>query len=257
MSSSIWTHEELLASTVAIETTAWRVVEAQHCVSTMKLVDTLAEQKVLEDLLEETKPPIPPIPEGMSYLLFTPFRYTARNGFSSRFRRGNSQDGVFYASASPETAIAEMAFYRKLFFAESPETPMPSNPAEFTAFAVQIRTECGLDLTRAPLNNNHAAWTDAQDYSQCHDLAEAARNIGVEVIAYPSIRDFQHRLNYAVLTPAAFAQVKPITQQTWRIHIREDGGVLAKCEAPRIGLSFSNEDFDIASRLKAADKKVA
>ena len=51
MSSNTWTLEELLASVVAIETTAWRVVEAQHCVSTMKLVDTLDEQKLLEDLL--------------------------------------------------------------------------------------------------------------------------------------------------------------------------------------------------------------
>ena len=32
----------------------WRAVEAQHRVSTMKLVDTLAEQSVLESLVEAT-----------------------------------------------------------------------------------------------------------------------------------------------------------------------------------------------------------
>jgi hypothetical protein len=44
MSSNIWTRDALLSNAVAIETTAWRVVEAQHCVSTMKLVDPLARR---------------------------------------------------------------------------------------------------------------------------------------------------------------------------------------------------------------------
>ena len=55
----------------------WRVVEAQHVVSTLKLVDTLAEQALLEDLLEETKPPVPPECRHLHYLLATPFRYGA------------------------------------------------------------------------------------------------------------------------------------------------------------------------------------
>ena len=38
----------------------WRLVEAQHHVSTLKLVDSVAQQEVLEDLIETTKPPLPP-----------------------------------------------------------------------------------------------------------------------------------------------------------------------------------------------------
>lgn len=251
MSSNTWTRDELLASYVSIETTAWRVVEAQHRVTTMKLVDTLEEQKVLEQVLEDTKPLVPDGCDGLHYLLFSPFRYSRDDPYASRFRRPNSPDGVFYASASPETAIAEIAFYRLLFYAESPGTPLPSNPAEFTGFAVQIRANPGIDLTRPPLNAHHARWTDSQDYSDCHALADAARAEGVQAIAYPSIRDLQHRLNYAILTPSAFAQPNPVAAQTWRIHVRADG-VLAKCESPALGLSFAKTDFDIDSRLRAA-----
>ena len=38
----------------------WRGVEAQHLVATMKLVDSLAEQDLLEQILDESKPPLPP-----------------------------------------------------------------------------------------------------------------------------------------------------------------------------------------------------
>ena len=51
------------------------MVEAQHVVSTLKVVDTLAEQERLERLLEETKPLVPPECRRLHYLLSTPFRY--------------------------------------------------------------------------------------------------------------------------------------------------------------------------------------
>ena len=41
-------------------TLAWRGVEAQHVVSTMRLVDSAAEQDLLEQLLEGSKPALPP-----------------------------------------------------------------------------------------------------------------------------------------------------------------------------------------------------
>lgn len=220
-------------------------------ISTMKLVDTLEEQNILEKLLDETKPPIPENCAHLHYLLFTPFRYAKQNSHASRFRPGGSAEGVFYAAASPETAISEMTFYRLLFFAESPGTPLPTNVEEFTAFAIQIRTSQGVDLTRPPLNAHSAEWTHAEDYTQCHRLVAVARQDDFEAISYSSVRDPQHRLNYAVLSPSAFSQSKPIAYQTWRIHFREDG-VLAKCEMPEMGISFAVADFASDSRIKRA-----
>lgn len=256
MSSSTWTRDELLASALAIETVAWRAVEAQHRVSTMKLVDSLDEQAALERILEDTKPAVPAESAHLHYLLFSPFRYARGNPHASRFRRAGSPDGVFYASASPETAIAEIVFYRFLFYAESPATPLPGNPAEYTAFAAQLRADPALDLTRPPMSAHHSLWMDPGDYSQCHRVADAARKEGMEMISYASVRDLQHRLNYAVLTPGVFARPAPLAFQSWRILLREESA-LAKCEVPDIGMTFNRRDFDIASRLSQQARRSA
>ena len=65
---------------------AWRGVETQYIAASMKLVDTLEEQDVLEQLLENSKPPIPPTQVSKHYLLLSPFRYFPQH--SSRFRPG-------------------------------------------------------------------------------------------------------------------------------------------------------------------------
>src|SRR5215468_9021159 len=107
MSSSTWTASELLSRAAALSGSFWRVVEAQHHVSTMKLTDSLEDQAILEDLIEETKPPVPPNCARLDFLLMTPFRYSTQNPWGSRFRKPNAEAGVFYAAEHPETAIAE------------------------------------------------------------------------------------------------------------------------------------------------------
>jgi hypothetical protein len=119
---------ELSSELKSYEQQVWRLVEAQHYVSTRKLVDSRAEQELLEDLIEETKPAIPNECRHLDFLLATPFRYGSVYPKGSRFRRAGRTLGVFYASEEPSTAVAEMAFYRLLFFAESPRTPWPTNP---------------------------------------------------------------------------------------------------------------------------------
>lgn len=134
MSSPISTAAELSSSAQPAAGRCWRIVEAQHQISTMKLTDNAAEQKLLEHLLESTKPPIPPECGDLHFLLFTPFRYGPYPR-GSRFRRAGFTRGVFYGAEAPETAIAEVCFYRLLFFHESPDTPWPSDAGEYTAFA--------------------------------------------------------------------------------------------------------------------------
>lgn len=110
MSSPIWTPDALLSEKRAVSGKYWRLVEAQHQVSTMKLVDTVDEQSLLEDILETSKRPFPPECAGFDYLLATPFRYGAAYPHGSRFRRAGFTEGVYYAAAKVETALAEMAF---------------------------------------------------------------------------------------------------------------------------------------------------
>ena len=227
----------------------WRVVEAQHQVSTLKLVDTLDEQAVLEELIEATKPPVPPECRGLHFLLATPFRYGAVYPHGSRFRRAGRTLGVYYAAEAPETAIAETAFYRLLFFAESPDIPWPNNAAEFTAFSAEMASIAALDLTMPPLDLDVAAWTDLTNYAPCQTLADAARDAGGEIIRYRSVRDPQSGANLAVLTCAAFAEQQPGRRQSWHLRLSASG-VQALCEAPRMRLEFPRDAF-------AADPRIA
>ena len=100
MSSNTWTPAALSSDARSLAGTCWRLVEAQHHVSTLKLVDSVAEQGVLEDLIEASKPPVPSECRDLHYLLSTPFRYGAAYPTGSRFRRAGLTEGVFYSSGN-------------------------------------------------------------------------------------------------------------------------------------------------------------
>jgi hypothetical protein len=226
----------------------WRLVEAQHRVSTMKLVDTLGEQGLLESLVDATKPPVPPECRHLHYLQATPFRYGAPYPSGSRFRRAGMTAGVFYASKTPETAVAEMAFHRLLFFADSPETPWPADAGDYTAFSVRFRTSAGLDLTAAPFDADRDRWMHPTDYEPCQALAEQARKADVEVLRYASARD-PDGVNIALLACRAFATRAPLDRQTWRISLGSHGA-RALCDFPEIRVEFNRQAF-------ASDRRIA
>ncbi len=249
MSSSTWTPAALSSDAGALDGRCWRLVEAQHHVSTLKLVDSVAEQELLEDLIEASKPPLPSECRDLHYLLSTPFRYGAVYPAGSRFRRAGMTEGVFYASDTPQTAVAEMAFYRLLFFAESPDTPWPANPAEYTAFSAEYAAKKAIDLTKGRYGADRARWMHVTDHRHCQAFADAARATKIEIIRYASVRDPGRGMNLALLTCRAFANNQPTAQQTWRIRLSE-AGVQAICEAPKSGITFGRETF-------AADPRIA
>jgi hypothetical protein len=242
MSLPTWTPAALSSEAHVVSGRFWRLVEAQHQISTLKIVDTLEEQALLETLLEESKPALPPECVGLDYLLATPFRYGAIYPHGSRFRRAGRTLGVFYASEEVGTALAEMAFYRLLFFVDSPGTPFPSNAAEYTAFAAAIEAPTAIDLTRPPLDRDRAVWADPVRYGPCQSLADAAREAGCQAILYASVRDPKRGRNIALLTATAFAAREPVERQTWRIRLSASG-VQALCDFPRIRIGFAREDF--------------
>jgi len=227
----------------------WRSVEAQHRVSTMKLVDTLEEQSLLETLIDQSKPPLPPDCRHLHYLLGTPFRYGAPYPSGSRFRRAGSTPGVFYASNAPLTAMVETAFHRLLFFADSPATPWPANPGEFTVFSARFRTSAGLDLTRAPFNADVSRWTHRTDYTACQSLADLAREAAIDVVRYASARA-EGAVNYALLACRAFAGREPIERQTWRLHLGPSG-VRGLCDFPAARFALDRAALAADGRIAA------
>lgn len=248
MSLPIWTPAALSSSARPYTGTVWRLVEAQHRVSTLRLVDNLAEQHLLEQILDDSKPTVPAECQGLDYLLAAPFRYGAAYPHGSRFRRAGKTLGVFYAAEAVETAVAELAFYRVLFFAESPDTDPPQGAADYTAISVELGVERALDLTAPPLSADAALWTSRVDYTACQSLADAARSAEISILRYQSVRDPARGANLAVLSCSAFARPAPLVRQTWKIRIGRDR-VQALCDFPRASLEFAIADFAADPRL--------
>jgi hypothetical protein len=249
MSSNIWTPGALASSAISLNGRCWRVVEAQSKVSTMKLTDTLEEQDSIERLVEETKYPVPADCKHLGYLLFTPFRYKPYPT-DSRFRRAGSIEGVFYAAEVVETAVAEAVFHRLLFYSESPNTPWPANPGEYTAFPAEFATASALDLCRPPLVAARASWTHHTDYVACLALADVVRAAALEAIRYESVRDSHSRANLALLTCRVFTQNDVVNRQTWHFHFT-NSGVRSIREAPSATIQFDRNAFAVDPRIAA------
>src|SRR6478752_10538487 len=139
MSSSIWTRCAGASEIRPLRVSACRAVEAQHQVSTRKLVDSAEEQILLEELIDRAKPPYT-TPSRLHYLLATPFRYPPlRHG--SRFGR-RFEPGIWYGSESRRTAFAEVAYYRMVFL-EGTSADLGLLTTQHTAFSARVRTTHG------------------------------------------------------------------------------------------------------------------
>jgi hypothetical protein len=239
----MWTPIALASEAGDYRGKVWRVVEAQHRISTNRLADSLADQARLEALAETVKPELPRAARGLHYLLASPFRYG--HGVESRFRRANERPGVFYASEAERTAIAETAYWRLRFYLRSPGFVPPSTTTEHTSFTIPIATDRALDLTREPFAAQEADWTHPDDYRACQDLAAGAREAGLALIRTISARDPARGCNAVVLDPAAFSAVRPTIRRTW--HLRFESGRLSALAAfpAEDRHVFAAEDFGL------------
>jgi len=193
------------------ELSLWRAVEAQHVVATRALVDSRAEQEVLEALLEDSKPPLAPAAVGLDYLLYTPFRYPpAHHG--SRFR-GPLDPGVWYGSDERRTSCAELGYWRWRFVTESRGLERLDG-VPHTVFQALARGTA-IDLRARPFARDRERWTDPEDYGSCQALARSAREAGVAMICYESVRDPEHGGCAAVLRAGAFAGTGVRRRETW------------------------------------------
>ncbi len=240
----MWTPTALASEVSSWRGEVWRVVEAQHRISTDRLADTREARERLEILAEAVKPQLPKSAAGLDYLLASPFRYG--HGSASRFRRANERPGIFYASEVEATAIAETAFWRLRFYLRSPGFDPPATTTEHTSFTAKLATAQVLDLTREPFASHEARWTDPADYSACQDLPSAARAAGIALIRTLSARDLLRRCNMVLLDPAAFASLKPTIRRTWHLRF-ENGRLSARAALPsQERFVFRPGDFGLA-----------
>lgn len=212
MTASLW-QEDWFEQAAPARRKLWRGVEAQHRVATMRLVDNLAEQELLEQLIEASKPALPPGSEQLHYLIATPFRYTSPH--PSRFRPAN-EPGIWYGAEEPETVAAELAWWRWKFLVESDGLRDEQLVTEHTFFQAQFKG-VELDLTAQPWVKLRDVLRHGEDYSACHRLARQVRdrtNLAIAALRYESARR-EGGLCEAVFIPQSLGLPSLHLQQTW------------------------------------------
>ncbi|MGE0858795.1 MAG: RES family NAD+ phosphorylase [Gammaproteobacteria bacterium] len=192
----------------------FRLVESQAQVATLAYVDTLAEQALLEDLLEAVKPPWPADSARLHYLLRTPFRYPPLP-WGSRFGQRH-EPALCYGGRSVEVTLAEVAYYR-LVFRESMDGPAPAETirTEHTLFAARYRTGAGVALQGPAFASQVDVIRHPSDYRATQALGAAMREAGVEAFEYPSARAPEGGCCVGLFTPAAFSERRPRTTRQW------------------------------------------
>jgi len=200
---------------------AWRVVESQEEIATMALVDTLEEQALLEFLLEQSKPPYPKNARQLDYLLTTPFRYPPLP-WGSRFG-SQLEPSLYYAALTINTALAEAAFYRFVFWQGMDIAPLSGRLlTQHTIFSAQYLCDPGFALDQPPFDTYREILTNKRVCGPCQSLGSELRVANAQGFQYISARCPDGGLNIALFTPDALTSRKPEETQNWLCETRDD-----------------------------------
>lgn len=246
MSSSIWTQCAGASRIAPLGFSAWRVVEGQYQISTRKLVDSLEEQAVLEQLIETSKP-ARAAGSFLHVLLATPFRYPPlRHGsrFAARY-----ETSLWYGSESQRTAFAELAYYR-LVFLEGTSADLDGVATWHTAFTAQARTARGVDLTKPPFLAHRQEIASPSEYGSAQALGSAMRQAGVEGFRFPSARDREGGANVGLFTPKVFGNAEPRQFETWHCTAsRQEVECVRRDFTETSAFTFAREEFLVGGDL--------
>lgn len=236
----------------ALALDAFRVVESQSIVATRKLVDSDAEQELLERLVDGVKPPVPPGEEfrALHYLLVTPFRHPPLR-WGSRFGT-RAERGIWYGSKDLATCFAEVAYYRLLFL-EGTKAALAPVTVELTSFAAAVKTARGVDLMRPPFAEHEDELASPTSYDATHAVGSALRAAGAHVVLFMSARARARGVNVALFEPD-FARRSPKKLEAWicttdrdKVEISEK--TFARTRAKRF--TFPRGDFEVGGKLPA------
>jgi hypothetical protein len=197
------------------------MVENQEQVATRSLVDNLSEQALLEQLLEQSKPPLPEAALQLDYLLASPFRYPPLD-YGSRFG-SRFEPSIFYGALDLEPVLAESAYYRLVFWEGMTRPPNSGRlSTEHTLFAARYASDQGLSLHQPPCDTYREVLTNPQSYRETQRLGSEMREAGIELFIYHSARDPGGGLNIGLFTALPFIDPRPLWKQTWLCDTREE-----------------------------------
>jgi hypothetical protein len=220
MSSAAWNPDWVHEFTADLDMPAFRMVETQYIAATMRLVDSADEQQMLEEMLETSKPPLPPQASGLHYLLAVPFRYVPQTG--SRCRAVNSP-GIWYGADDAYCACAEIAYWRQRFLLDSAGLMKQTISTEHSMVEASVQGRA-LDLLSHPWVSAQEHWMHPGDYTETQKLATLVRDSQTEVtwIRYESVRATDH-VCAAVFDPRSLTMVTPDGRyEQWHCHTTAD-----------------------------------
>ncbi len=213
-------------------------------------MDSTEEQELLETIVDEVKPARP---RGagfarLHYLLFTPFRHPPLDN-GSRFG-GRDERSLFYGAKSVESALAERSYYQLVFFAGT-AAPLAASPISWTAFAAEISTDKGIDLTTGPFRDFRDRISSPTQYADSQSLGRRMRAFGIEAFTYQSARCPRQGTNVALFEPV-FKHTTPKNSQTWQCLVVGDAcELIAVNTTPVIRHRFTRASFEIEGKLPA------
>jgi len=244
----IWQHCQGPAQIKPLRGRLVRLVESQAQVATLQLVDTLAEQALLEELLETSKPPLPQSAEPLHYLLKTPFRYPPLR-WGSRFG-GVHEPSLFYGALRLDTAMAEAAYYRFLLWDGMRVAP-PSGRilSEHCTFEARYQVERGVQLQHPPFTQYQAELCHTSRYQACQAVGTAMREAGVEAFEYRSARCPLQGNNVALFVPAALAEKRPRNLMSWLCETTGEYVAFKNAQAPDTPRVFRVQTYQCDGRL--------
>lgn len=218
----------------------WRMVESQETAATLRIVDSMEEQAVLEALLDDVKPKYRVGTEHMHFLFKTAFRYPPLK-YGSRFGT-RLMPSFYYASEQIETALAETAYYR-LVFLQHMDNPYP-HPIDswHCLFSTRVKADSCLDLCDAKFKGVKRKLLDSRDYRYSQRVGEwAVMERKVQMIrCYSARRD--SACNVAIAEPKVISSKKPEVMESWLCRTHSSKISFFRREKSTL-MSFLREDF--------------
>jgi hypothetical protein len=227
--------------------TLYRLVESQEQVATLGYVDTLDEQALLEEMLENTKPVYREDLTAYHYLLSTPFRYPPLKG-GSRFGAVH-EPSIFYGGSTVDGTLAKSAYYRFVFWNSMAGTPIKNQiRSEHSLFSVDYQSQQGIRLHEPPFDSYQHEISNPTQYIKPQQLGSAMRASGVEAFEYSSARDPQKGICVGLFTARAFRHKNPKNMSQWLCETTANE-VLFKPLGSNTITSFKLEAFLVGAKL--------
>lgn len=219
----------------------FRVAESQQKVATNTLVDTLAEQQLLEEMLDRVKPRIPQDCEKFDYLIYTPFRYPPLQ-HGSRFGK-KTHASIFYGSKNIEAAFAELAYYRFVYYDGMIIAPKKKQKVtQHASFNVDLKTELGVTLNELPFNKHRNKISSPLSYRTSQGIGEEMREKGVQAFTYYSARA-PDQVNVGIFSCKAIANRMPNILQHWSCITKEKNVTIRSLDDRWSSISFELDQF--------------